>query len=284
MSTLLTSNNEKENKNNKTELYFSHKFYFMRHGETIYNSIKDKSAKYNPEYADCHLSDKGIQQAKSKQNFLNKLDIEIIYVSPYYRALETMKYALENHPNLEYIIVFVHPKIAELSGMMHEFILDIKQTKKDFNMNSKIKVDWSIFDEYVKTLKYGENLFFFDNWNLIEENKKLEISKKLNELYQNGDINLYKKEVSKIIEERYKSGLKFESYKHAYERFIDFKNFLYDKYKDKINDKNKKIIAISHKLFISIATSNCNYESDTIKEVSSNCLSLDNCEIAPYLF
>ena len=28
---------------------------------------------------------------------------------------------------LENIIVFVHPKIAELSGMMHEFILDIKK-------------------------------------------------------------------------------------------------------------------------------------------------------------
>ena len=284
MITQLTSNNENKNKNNKTELFFSHKFYFMRHGETIYNSIKDKSAKYNPEYADCHLSDKGIQQAKSKQNFLNKLDIEIIYVSPYYRAFETMKYALENHPNLENIIVFVHPKIAELSGMMHEFIVDIKQTKKDFNMNSKIKVDWSIFDKYVEKLKYGQNFFFFDNWNLIEEDKKMELFNKLNELYQNGEINLYKKEVSKIMEERKKTGSKFESYKHAYKRFTDFKNFLYDKHKDKINDKNKKIIAISHRLFISIATSSCNYESDDIKDVSSNCLLLENCEIAPFLF
>ena len=44
--------------------------------------------------------------------------------------------------------------------MMQEFILDINQTKKDFNMNSKDKVNWSIFDEYVKNSKYGENLFF----------------------------------------------------------------------------------------------------------------------------
>ena len=262
----------------------SHKFLFMRHGETWYNSIKDKTAKYNPEYADCHLSDIGVKQAKLKQDFINKLDIEGIYVSPYYRALQTLTYAFENHPNIKNIVVYVHPKIAELSGMMHEFILNINQTKKDFNMNSRVKVDWSIFDEYVKNSKFGENLFFFDNWNLIEENKKLEISDKLNKIYNRGDMKLYKEEVSKIVEERYLTGQKFESYKHAYERFIDFKNYLLDKHKDTIDDKKKKIIAISHKLFISIASSNCGFGSDNIKNVSSDCLSLDNCEIAPFLF
>lgn len=141
-------------------LLLSHKFYFMRHAETLYNAINDKSVKYNPEYADSHLSEKGIKQAKSKQKELNEFNIELVYVSPYYRAIETMIYSLENHPNAENIIAYVHPKISELAGMMHEFILDIKQTKNDFK-NSKIKVNWSIFDEYVKNTKYGENLFFF---------------------------------------------------------------------------------------------------------------------------
>lgn len=260
----------------------SHKFYFMRHGETRYNSINDKSVKYNPEYADSHLSEKGIEQAKSKQNELNKFDIEIVYVSPYYRALETMIYSLENHPNVRNIIAFVHPLIAELAGMMHEFILNIEKTKKDFNMNSKVKVSWRIFDEYVKNLKYGENLFFFDNWNLIEENKKLELSNKLNKLYEKGEIKIYKEEVSKIVKERYESGFKFESYKHTYERFIQFKKYIKSKHKETINNKNKKILIISHKLYISIATSSCSFNSDNIKKVSSDCLSLDNCEIAGF--
>ena len=260
----------------------SDKFYFMRHGETWYNSINDKSVKYNPEYADCHLSKKGIEQAKSKQNELNKFDIEIVYVSPYYRALETMIYSLENHPNSKNIIAFVHPLIAELSGMMHEFILNISQTKKDFNMKSKVKVNWSIFDEYAKKLKYGENLFFFDNWNLIGENKKIEISKKLNQLYEKGDIKSYKEGASKIVKERYESGLKFESYKHAYERFVEFKNFLKTNHKETINNKNDKILIISHKTYISIATSSGGFKSDDIKKVSSDCLLLDYCEIAPF--
>jgi len=259
-----------------------YKFYFMRHGETIYNQIKDKSAKYNPLYADCHLSQDGIKQAKSKQNYFNNLDIETIYVSPYYRAIETTKYILETHPNKENIIINVHPNLAELSGMMHEFILDIKQTKNVFNMNSEIKVNWSIFDNLVNKLKYKENLFFMENWDLLEENKREEIYNKLNELYEKGDMDLYKKEVSKVIEERYKSKKKFESYKHAYLRYIDFKNYLNEKYKDSINNTDKKIIIISHRLFISIATSKPDNILKGKDELSSSCSSLGNCELVPF--
>ena len=278
------TNLKKNNNINKENSFSSNKFLIMRHGETWYNTNKDKSVKYNPEYADSHLSDKGIQQSKSKKDELNKYDIEAIYVSPYYRALQTMTIAFENHHNVENIVAFVDPRLGELSGMMHEYILDIKQTKKDFNMNSKVKVNWSIFDEYVKKLKFDEQFFFLDYWNLIEENKKMEIYNKLNEIYKKGDMKLYKEEVSKLIKERYESGLKFESYKHAYERFLDFKKFLYDKHKDTIDNKDKKIIAVSHKLFISIITSNIKYETDEIKKFSPDCLLLNNCEIAPFLF
>ena len=260
-----------------------YKFYFMRHGETIYNSIKDKSVKYNPNYADCHLSQKGISQSISKQKFFNKFDIEVIYVSPYYRAIETMQYCFQNQPNAKNIIAYVHPKLAELSGMMQEFILDIKQTKKSFNMDSKIKVNWNIFDEYLKKIKYKEHLFFMDNWDLIEEKKRDEIYNKLDALYEKGDIDLYKKEVSKIIEERFKTKLKFESYKHAYQRFIDFKNYIYNNHKNSMIKLESKIIAISHKLFISIATSKPESILSDKSHVSLNCLLLNNCEMAPFL-
>ena len=139
----------------------------MRHAETIYNTIKDKSAKYNPIYADCHLSPEGIKQSKSKQDFFNKIEIEAIYCSPYFRAIETLQNCLETHPNKEKIIIYIHPKLAELTGMMQEFIIDINETKKNFNMNSPIKIDWSYFDEFVKNSKYDENFFFFYYFNLF---------------------------------------------------------------------------------------------------------------------
>ena len=272
------------NKKTVEDLFPDNKFLFMRHGETWYNTNSNKSAKYNPDYADSHLSDNGINQSKSNKEIFNTIPIEIIYVSPYYRALQTMSIAFEDHPNVSNIIAVVHPKIAELAGMMHEFIIDIKQNKNDFNMNSKVKVDWSLFEEHAKHFKYGENLFFMENWNLIEENKKMEMADKLNELYQKGDTKTYKEEISKIAKERFQKGLKFESYKHAYERFTEFKKYVYEKHKDSINNKEEKIIAVSHKTFISIATSSCAFNSDEEKKLSSGCLVLKNCQIAPFLF
>ena len=149
-------------------------------------------------------------------------------------------------------------------------------------MNLKIRVNWSFFDKYIKNSKCGENLFFFNNWNLIDENKMLKMSNKLNKVYEKGNIQSYKEEASRIVKERYQTKLKFESYKHTYEIFIDFRNDVNDRHKDDINN-DKKILIISHKLFISISTSTCEFKSDEIKDVSFDCLSFDNCEIAPFI-
>ena len=128
------------------------KFLFMRHGKTEFNSDKDKLRQINPSYIDCHLSKKGIEQVKLRQKLINSLYIEKVYVSPFYRALQTVSLLLENHPNAKNISIIVHPKIAEIGGCTHDFIFDIKENKKDFNMNSKIKFDWSLFDEYVQNI------------------------------------------------------------------------------------------------------------------------------------
>ena len=132
-------------------------------------------------------------------------------------------------------------------------------------------------------IKYKEHLFFMNNWDLIEESQRDEYYNKLNDLYEKGDKDLYKKEVSKIIEERFKTKLKFESYKHAYQRFIDFKNYIYNNHKNSMIKLESKIIAISHKLFISIATSKPESILSDKSHVSLDCLLLNNCEMAPFL-
>ena len=83
--------------------------------------------------------------------------LEKVYVSPFYRALQTLTYSLESHPNKDKIIAVVHPFVSEITNCINDYILDIKQTKKDFNLNSIIKIDWSLFDEYIKSIKYDEN-------------------------------------------------------------------------------------------------------------------------------
>ena len=261
-----------------------YKFYFMRHGETIYNSIKDKSAKYNPLYADCHLSNEGILQSKSKQSFFNKLDIEAIYVSPYYRAIQTMQYCLETHPNADKIIAYIHPNLAELSGMIHEFILDIKETKKDFNMNSKVKIDWSYFDEYAKKSKYDENFLFFENMNFLDEKIKEEKYLKLKSLYDKGDIQKYKDETGRLLKENLTPNTRFESFKHSYERFEEFKKYLLHEFKDTINNKEQKILCICHSAFISIATSPYPFLKDDVKETREHLFHPKNAEIISIFF
>ena len=183
----------------------SGKFLFMRHGQTWFNKLKgDESRRYNPELCDAHLSDKGINQIKKKQEIVNKLNIEKIYVSPYYRALQTVTLLLENHPKRENIKINVHPFISEIIFGNQDFLFDIKKTKKDFNMNSKIKIDWSYFDEYVKNSKYDENFIYYDNLNLIDENEKNKHYLKWKEKYEKGNMEEFKKDITEFLLEKKK--------------------------------------------------------------------------------
>ena len=233
----------------------SGKFLFMRHGETFFNQKKHFMGKIDPELCDSHLTDKGIQQILLSQEKINKLNIEKVYVSPYYRALQTVSIALEKYPNAKDLKVVVHPKIAEVVCGVHDYIIDIKQTKKDFNMDSNIKIDWSYFDEYVKNIKYDENFFFFENIDLIDEDEKNDEYLKLKKLYDSGDMKSYKEELGKFLKHKSKKIKKHESLKHAYERFKEFKDFLRNEHKGTIDDIDKKILCVCHSTFINTATS-----------------------------
>ena len=260
--------------NQKYILDLSGKFLFMRHGQSIFNQILDESRKYNPDLCDAHLSEEGINQAISKQNTIKKLFLEKVYVSPYYRGLETAFYALKNYDNKNNLKIIVHPKLGEKVCSIHDFIMDIKQTKKDHNMNSEIKVDWSLFDEYVNKSNYDENFFYFENIDLLEEKEKNEVYLKLKNLYDNENIKEYKDELKKLITEKYKNG--FESFNHAYGRFEEFKQFLKQECKDTINDKNKKIFCITHSSFIKAATS---FKPIIKNEIPESFYKISNAEI-----
>jgi len=59
-----------------------------------------------------------------------------------------------------------------------KILVGINQTKKDFNMNSKLKLI-GVFLLNMQKIQKMEKIYFFDNWNLMEKNKRLEISDKL---------------------------------------------------------------------------------------------------------
>ena len=263
----------------------SGKFLFMRHGETLFNKMReDPSRVYNPDLSDSHLSEEGIEQAKSRKEDLNKLNIEKVFVSPYFRAIETMSYALESYPNIENIIAIVHPKISEVVCCSNNFIIDIKKTKEKFNMNSKVKVDWSLFDELIKQSKYDENFFFFEYMNLLGDKEKEEEYIKLKSLYDKGDIKEYKNELRNFLESHYEHYRKYESFKHSNERFDEFKYYLKNEFKESINDENKKVLCVCHSALLNAAISPTPFLKDEIEEEKSdNLYQIKNAEIISIL-
>lgn len=256
------------------------KLLLLRHGETTYNLEKDEKARrLNPLLVDCRLSQKGIEQARKKQRDINKLKIEKVYTSPYYRTLETATYCLENHPNLANIVVTVHPLVSEICSSVNNYILDIKRTKKDFNLRSKVKVDWSLFDEYVKKIKWDENFFYFDNMNCLEEEEKMMFYKKLKGIYEKGEIELLRKELGNLAKLRYEKNKKLESLKHVFDRFIFFKDDVSKIHTKTINDIESKILVVTHGTFMSVATSKQTYNSDEIQNLYPDTYKAKNCEI-----
>ena len=256
-------------------------FLFIRHGQTICNSDKDlKGRKFNPNYIDSHLSEKGINQSKNLKEKIEKFDIEAIYVSPLYRSLETAKYMIENMDYKGEIIV--HPLIIECLNCIDDIIFDVRQTKKDFQ---DLNVNWNIFDEYVKKYKkWDENFYYFEYFNrLNDQEKDIKYNKLLN-LYKNGNMMEFKQGIVNEIQRKvFNEDLSinpFESFKLVYSRFFEFKNFLSTKHKDiSQNDSNKKIIIITHSNFLGVITNKYLYDNDNINYFPEECCHCKNCDI-----
>ena len=277
----MTTKNEEQKEEQNYSKDLSEKLLIMRHGETDFNADTDKGNRItNPKYPDCRLNQNGISQAKSKQGLINSLTLEKVYVSPIYRAIQTVTYCLENHPNKNNIVVVVHPLVSEISNCINDYILDIKQTKKDFNMNSKIKVDWSLFDEYVKTIKYEENFYYFDNFDCYEGKEIM--YQKLKNIYNNGDIDGLRNGLSELATLRFQAKIRFESLKHLQGRFNKFCEYIREHHKDTLNDKKNKILVVSHCAYIKIGTHMTPYESEKIQDYHSTCYSPENCEILSF--
>ena len=272
------------NKSNINEQKYSFdnkgKFLFIRHGQTICNSDKNyKVRKFNSEYIDSHLSEKGKKQTTRLKNIIKDLNIESIYVSPLYRSLETAKYMLEDNQKYKGEII-VHPLIIECPNCIDDFIFDIKETRNDFK---DLNINWKIFDDYIdKYKKWNENFYYFQYFNRLDDNEKSNKYNKLLNLYNKGDMNEFKKEIvnemPRIIFNK-NSLQPFESFKHVYSRFLEFKNYLAEKHKDSLNDSERKVLVITHGDFLGVITNKYLYESDDNNFYPDDCCYCKNCDI-----
>lgn len=237
------------------------KFIFVRHGQSKKNISIEKFNKIerdtNPEYIDSELTEKGISQIKALQEKMNKLKIEKVYVSPYERALKTVSIALSNHPDLKDITVTVFPFIGEQMRNVDEIITDINMKKKEYNLESKVKFDWSLFDQIIKEKNLHPNFFYFDEIDGLESEEKKEFYEKFIEVFKEGkydNIEEIKKIFVSLPIKAYEKNIFLESDENFFKRFLGYKKFLIETHKETLNDKEKKVITFSHGKFIKIPT------------------------------
>ena len=74
-------------------------FYFFRHGQTNEN----KAGKREGTGIDAWLTKLGIIQAQQLSEFLKNKKIQVIYSSPYKRAIDTAEIVLKNYHNVDII-------------------------------------------------------------------------------------------------------------------------------------------------------------------------------------
>ena len=256
------------------------KFLFVRHGQTLCNSDKNYDERLiNPNYLDSHLSEKGIKQTKELNKIIQNLKIEKIYVSPLYRSLETVKYMIEGTSKFKGEII-VHPLIIECPNCIDDFIYDINETKNDFK---DLNINWNVFDDYIKKYKnWNKNFYYFEYFNRLNDSQKKNKYQKLVDLYDKKDMNNLKKEIvnemPKII---FNNGEfhPFESFKHVYSRFLEFKKYLFENQKDSLDNFDNKIIIVTHGDFLSVITNKYLYENDDENDFPEDCCYFKNCDI-----
>ena len=254
------------------------KIIFIRHGETNYNidfAKKGVKIKSDLKYIDGHLNSNGERQAINASKKYQLLDIEDIYVSPLYRTLQTANLLFKNHPNKKNIKMHVHPLLTEVVSSVNNFTWDIQGTKKVFNMNSEIKVDWSLFDNEFKTPE-EQNFFYLNYIDLLSKEKFEEIKKKLYNSYGTDKVKATVGELGQIIIDLNMKRL--ESLDNLFQRAVSFKAFLKEKYKNSLNNINKKICIISHCCFGQMFTTKECYNKKHIEDYPKDCCEMYNCE------
>lgn len=266
------------------ELYIkdtSGKYIFIRHGETFYNALPKEVRKEritNPKYINSGLNEKGINQSKEASLEVSKLIIEKVYCSPLSRAIETAYYVLENHPQVDTLIVYIHPLLSETINSIQDYISDIQSYKQKYNMNSKVKFDWSIFDSYFpeKVVQDSYVLTYMDLYDSEEKNKLL---KDIYAFYE--DKNKYQEKVIDCLRLAAKLKKNIESNSHLFERCLKFKSFLKDNHKNV--DVDKKILVVAHSTFILLSTSKDFINAEDKSELPKDGYFPDNCKMLSML-
>ena len=127
------------------------KLFLIRHAQSKFNKeveIAQKTldferiekAHWSPNFIDSELSDQGCDQANQARSQIKFLNINLVIVSPYKRALQTAKILFSDIPNQKFL---VHPGLAEQISHSPDVSLYSGSAYSEFQ-----HFDWSLFKNY----------------------------------------------------------------------------------------------------------------------------------------
>ena len=92
------------------------RIYFVRHGETVWNTLKIFQGRSNSP-----LTEVGVEQAKKLSQYLNNIDFKKVYSSPQDRALQTTKLLLgDKNMEITTIDEFQEINMGKVEGIPRE--------------------------------------------------------------------------------------------------------------------------------------------------------------------
>lgn len=249
------------------------KVLYVRHGITEYNKMLEilphKQVQLCKKFIDCNLAEEGKEQAELLNKELSLLDVKYVFCSPLNRCLETTFIGLNNHPNKENIEIIVYPLLSEVIHGSQDLPFDISAKRKIYNEDSKIKVNWSYFDEIV-TESNQDNYFlsFIDN-----ENENNDVINLMEKIKRKSDDSQLIKLLSMFLNYEKRP----ESLKHLFNRNLKFKEFLNKFLASNKLKANEKVVVITHSAFIRMSSSSLGVTKENC--YPDDCYRSGNCEI-----
>lgn len=260
---------------------------YIRHAQSIFNidteiAGSEDEARHMKEYLDCRITETGKQQAEKLSKQVSTYKIKFVFCSPMLRCLQTCFHSLKNHLDRENIRVFIHPLITETVNCNHDYSRKTFLKKKEFNLQSEVKFDWSLFDQYFPN-ECEQETYFLDYVDTLREDpfvSNLFSQMRNPENYKNQDLmDDLATQMSAYYTDRQ---IRPESIKKLFYRNLEFKEFLatYIRLKGGLNvEDDEKVLVYSHSNFIQTSNSKMAYELERMDTFPEDSYKPYNCEV-----
>jgi broad specificity phosphatase PhoE len=224
---------------------------YITNGQTDYD--KDKKHKADSDlmtttyYLDPPLKYVDLEDRENIYKFLHKYNIRYVFTSPMLRCLETTFHLIKDHPWNFCINIIVHPLLTEVISGTYDLSVNTCVKKETFRKTSNIIFDWSVFERLYPTPQLQEAYFldFIDNY---DKNDK-EVIDIIGQLYEESTYD----NLVNLMEHFKKQGKKPESLKSAYNRGLNFKNYLKGFINRHFLLKSDKVLIVTHQNFLKIS-------------------------------